>query len=94
MANIDESTLNMFQGLQDALNAQAYRSAIAIAQSILIQSPSVRTPLKSEGNQSLIMPGSVVLTMELLADAHVGVKEYHRAVNYYTQAEKLLTRKV
>ena len=28
------------------------------------------------------------------ADAHVGVKEYHRAVNYYTQAEKLLTRKV
>ena len=94
MANIDASTLNMFQGLQDALNAQAYRSAIAIAQSILIQSPSVRTPLKSEGNQSLIMPGSVVLTMELLADAHVGVKEYHRAVNYYTQAEKLLTRKV
>eukprot|EP00943_MAST-04B_sp_MAST-4B-sp1_P004581 g4581.t1 len=88
------STLNLFYALQDALDSHAYRSAVAIAQSILLQSPLVRTPLKSEGNGALIKPGSVVLTMELLADAHVGLKEYHRAVNYYTQAEKLLTRKV
>ena len=72
----------------------AYRSAVAIAETILIQSPSTRTPLKNEDSGYLLKPGSTVLVLELCADAHFGLREFHCAISYYTQAEKLLTRKI
>ena len=93
-AMTENSSLSMFEALQDAVQMGAYRSAVALAETILIQSPSTRTPLKNEDSGYLLKPGSTVLVLELCADAHFGLREFHCAISYYTQAEKLLTRKI
>ena len=47
-AMTENSSLSMFKALQDAVQMGAYRSAVALAETILIQSPSTRTPLKKQ----------------------------------------------
>ena len=92
-AMTENSSLSMFKALQDAVQLGAYRSAVAIAETILIQSPSIRTPLKNEDSGYLLKPGSTVLVQSYV-QTHIWFTRISLRQSYYTQAEKLLTRKI
>mgnify|MGYP003705965293 FL=1 len=79
------------QQLEQLVLAGSYQSAVSLAQGLLIQSPVTKTPLK--GGAQVSSAGSKVRTLELLGQALMGLGDYHRAINYFSQAEQELTRK-
>ena len=73
--------------LQRLVQTGAYASALSLGQGLLIQCP-MNNPA-SENEMCELQVG----ILDLIGQALVGLGDYHRAINYFSQAEQLLTRK-